>query len=239
MNDISANTEAQGRGLVLAPTASSVYEFGWKRMKQYFLDLFLIVLIVGAVLVPLGMINSLDGHATPGGVLLRVLSFGYWFLLFVPIDFGAAWIFLRSVRGEKFEVKDMFTTFEDNYVNVVLANLLQSAMIWFGLVLFVVPGIIIACRLAFVRYLVVDRKMDAVAAVKGSWEMTRGHAGSIFATGLLAFPILVVGAICFGVGIIPAVIWIRSAFASMYFAVSQGSAATTPETAAEGPAASA
>ena len=71
--------------------------------------------------------------------------------------------------------------------------------------------------------------MDAVAAVKESWEMTRGHSGFIFATGLLAFPILIAGALCFGVGIIPAVIWIRSAFASMYFAVSQGVTARSAE----------
>ena len=47
--------------------------------------------------------------------------------------------------------------------------------------------------------------------------------------GLLAFPILIAGALCFGVGIIPAVIWIRSAFASMYFAVSQGVTARSAE----------
>jgi hypothetical protein len=55
-------------------------------MKKYFLDLFLIILIVGAVLVPVGMIDSLDGHGTPGGVLLRIFSTAHWFLLFAPID---------------------------------------------------------------------------------------------------------------------------------------------------------
>jgi uncharacterized membrane protein len=217
-------TDPQAQALVLAPTASSAFGFGWRRMKQYFLDLFLIILIVGAVLVPLGMINSLDGHDTPGGVLLRIFSFAYWLLLFVPIDYGASWIFLRAVRGEKFEVKDMFSVFENDYLNVVLANLLQYSIIGFGLMLLVVPGIVFACRLAFVRYLVVDRKMDPVTAVKESWRMTRGHAGSIFLMGLLCVPIFIAGLICFGVGVVPAIIWITSAFAAMYFAVSQGEA---------------
>jgi uncharacterized membrane protein len=230
-------TDPQTQALVLAPTASSAFAFGWRRMKQYFLDLFLIILILGAVLVPVGMIGSLDGHDTPGGVLLRIFSSAYWLLLFVPIDYGASWIFLRAVRGEKFEVKDIFSVFESDYLNVVLSCLLQYAIIGFGIVLFVVPGIVFACRLAFVRYLVLDRKMDAVTAVKESWRMTRGHAGSIFLMGLLCVPIFVAGLVCFGVGVVPAIIWISSGFAAMYFAVSQSEA--SPAAAPPPPAADA
>jgi uncharacterized membrane protein len=227
-------TDPQAQVIVLAPAAGSAFNFGWRTLKKYLLDLFLIVLIVGVVLVPIGMIDSLDGHNTPGGVLLRIFAVAYWFLLFAPIDFGASWIFLKATRGEKFEVKDMFAVFEgeSSFLNIVLANLLQSAIIGIGLALFVVPGVIFACRLAFVRYLVVDRGMDAVTAVKESWRMTRGHGGEIFLMGILCFPIFVVGLVCLGVGVIPALIWIRSGFAAMYFAVSQGEAeqAAAPST---------
>ena len=222
MNETTAN--AQGKALVLAPTAGSAYGFGWRTMKKYFLDLFLIILILGAVLIPVGMIDSLDGNETPGGVLLRIFSIGYLLVLFAPITFGASWTFLRAIRGEKFDVKDTFSVFESDFLNTVLANLLQYAIIGIGMAFLVVPGVIFACRLAFVRYLVMDRKMDAVTAVKESWRMTRGHAGDIFVMGLYAFGILIAGAACFGVGIIPAVIWIRAAFAAMYYAVSQGEA---------------
>jgi uncharacterized membrane protein len=206
--------------VVLSPTAGSAYSFGWERMKKFFLDLFLITIIVGVVLTPIGMIQSLDGHETPGGILLRMFSFAYWLLLFAPITYGAALVFLKAVRNEQVEVKDMFSTFE-NFLNVVLAHLLVAAIIGIGIFLLVVPGIIFACRLAFVRYLVIDKKMEPVEAVKESWRMTRGHATSIFFMGLLAIAVAIVGLICFGVGIIPAVMWIRCAFASMYYAVSK------------------
>jgi len=49
--------------------------------------------------------------------------------------------------------------------------------------------------------------------------MTEGHALKIFLMGLLAIPISIAGLICLFVGVIPAVIWIRCAFASMYYAV--------------------
>jgi uncharacterized membrane protein len=206
--------------VILTPAPRSVYSYSWSRMKRHFLDLFLITIIVAAVLIPVGMIQSLDGHETPGGVLLRIFSFGYWFLLFSPIDFGAAWVFLKAMRNGELDVKDTFSTF-DNYLNVVLANLLVSAIIGIGLGLLVVPGVILACRLAFVRYLVMDKKMEPVEAVQESWRMTRGHSNSIFFSGLLALAILIAGLLCFGVGVIPAYMWVRSAFASMYFAVSE------------------
>jgi uncharacterized membrane protein len=212
------------------PTAGSCYGFGWRRMKKFFLDLFLIIIIVGVVLIPLGMIQSLDGHETAGGAVLRIFAFAYWLLLFAPIDYGSTFVFLKAVRNEPFEVKDMFLSFE-NYLNVVLANLLVSVIITLGLFILIVPGIIFACKLAFVKYLVLDRKMDPVEAVKTSWEMTRGHAVEIFLLGLLAIPLIIAGMICLFVGVIPAVIWISSAFASMYYAVSKAQMETAQETA--------
>jgi uncharacterized membrane protein len=219
--------------VILTPATGSVYGFSWSWMKKYFLDLFLITIIVGAVYIPFAMILSLDGHETPGGVLLRIFSFGYWFLLLAPINFGAAWVFLKAMRNGEFDVKDTFSTF-DNYLNVVLANLLVSAIIGIGLALLVVPGVILACRLAFVRYLVMDKKLEPVQAVEESWRMTRGHANSIFFMGLVALAIIIAGLICFGVGVIPAYMWVRCAFASMYFAVSEleKSRAPAPEAAA-------
>ena len=207
---------------LLTISVGSLYSFGWGRMKKFFLDLFLITLIVGVILAPLGMISSLDGRDTPGGVLLRIFALAYWLLLYAPIDFGSAFIFLKAVRGEAFEVKDMFSSFQ-NYLNVVLAKLLTGAIIGFGIILLVVPGIVFACRLAFVKYLVMDRNMDPVEAVKESWKMTRGYAWTIFGLGLLAIPIAIAGFICLFVGVFPAVIWIRCTFASMYFAAVQAS----------------
>ncbi len=206
--------------IVLTPTAGSVYSYGWGRIKKFFLDLFLIIIIVAAVYVPLGIIESLDGHDTPGGALLNIFSFAYFILLLFPLDLGASWVFLKGVRGEKIDVQDMFSVFE-NYINVVLAGLLTGAIIGIGLVFLLVPGIIFACRLAFVRYLVMDRKMEPVEAVKESWRMTKGHAGQIFLTGFLAFFVFIAGALCFGVGVIVSWMWVRCAFASMYYAVSE------------------
>jgi len=218
MDNKKENTTAPS--VVPQPSVGSVYSFGWDRFKKSFLDLFLITIIVGVVWIPFSVIRSLDGGETPGGAILNIFAMAYLLLLYNPIDYGSAFVFLKAVRGQQFEVKDMFSAFE-NYWNVVLASLLVYAIIAIGLVLLFVPGIIFACKLAFVKYLVMDRKMDPVEAVKESWNMTRGHAWKIFLMGLLAVPIGIAGLICMVVGLIPAIMWVRCAFASMYYAVSK------------------
>ena len=61
--------------------------------------------------------------------------------------------------------------------------------------------------------------MEVIEAVKESWLMTNGHAWKVFLIGLLGFFISIAGLICFGVGIIVAIMWITLAFASLYHAV--------------------
>jgi uncharacterized membrane protein len=216
----NTNEKVSGPVLVPEPYAGLAYSFGWNQMKKFFLDLFLITLIVGVVWIPYSMIQSLDGTGTPGGAMLQLFGFAYLLLLWPPFDYGAAFVFLKAARSEQFEVKDMFLTFE-NYLNVVLASLLHWAIVAIGVFLLIIPGIIFACKLAFVKYLVVDKKLDPVEAVKESWRMTKGHSGKIFLMGLLAIPIVIAGLLCFGIGVIPAIMWIRCAFASMYYAVSE------------------
>lgn len=215
--------------LVPEPFAGLAYSFGWDRMKKFFLDLFLITLIVGVVWIPYSIMQSLDGRHTPGGSILQIFGLAYLLLLVAPIDYGSAFVFLKAVRNEQFEVKDMFLVFEKNYINVVLANLLHWGIVSIGIFLLVIPGIVFACKLAFVKYLVLDRKLEPVEAVKESWRMTKGHAGKIFLMGVLAIPIVIAGLICLGVGVIPAIMWIRCAFATMYYAVSETEEEAVPD----------
>jgi hypothetical protein len=65
-----------------------------------------------------------------------------------------------------------------------------------------------------------DEKMEAVDAVRKSWNMTRGHTGTIFLMGVVSFFVGLGGLIFFIVGIFPAVIWVSLAFATIYLVVS-------------------
>ncbi len=205
-------------------TVCAAYGYGWKQFLKYFLELFLISIIVLLVQAPLGGLGAMtNGHGPAIMFLvffLQLFVLAYALLFLAPIDYGASYAFLKGVRNEKLEIRDMFSGFE-NYLNVVLANILASFLIGIGFFFLIVPGIIVACRLAFVRYLVIDRQLDPIDAIKASWRMTKGHGWKIFLMGLLAIPIAIAGLICLGIGIIFSVMWIRCAFATIYYSVSQ------------------
>ena len=194
----------------------SAYGNGWRQLWKSFLELFLIGIIGFVIGIPAGWGGWGQGAAAS---FLSVIGMAYTILIVWPVEYGVSFSYLKAARGDKLEIKNMFEAFQ-NYWNAVLAALLVGAIVIVGFILLIVPGIIFACKLAFTPYLVVDRKMAVIEAVKGSWSMTSGHAWKVFLIGLLAIPISIAGLICFGVGIILSIMWIRMALASLYHAVS-------------------
>ncbi|MCK5442231.1 MAG: hypothetical protein KAJ23_10095 [Maribacter sp.] len=200
-------------------TISGSYGYGWQQMWKQFLYLFLVLVIVGIAESPASIVRDSQTFDSPGMILLQILATAYWLLFFSVIKYGGDLMVLRAMRNEKIEISEMFDGFKKNYVNIILANLLTFAIIGFGFLFLIIPGIILACRLVFVSYLVMDKNMEPVAAVEKSWEMTKGHGWQIFGMALLAIPIVIGGLLCFIVGIVFAIIWISTAFASMYHAI--------------------
>ncbi|GAH46429.1 unnamed protein product, partial [marine sediment metagenome] len=205
--------------VLLLPGVVSSYKNGWRQLWKYFLVLLLIGIIFALISSVSAVFNVGQGAGAAGAAVLGILSLAYGILFTSPIGYGVSFAYLKAARGDTLDVKDMFEAFY-NYWNAVLASLLVGVIIGIGFVLLIVPGIIFACKLVFTPYLVVDRKMEVIEAVKESWRMTGGHAWKVFLIGLLAIPISIAGIICFGVGFIVAIMWISLAFASLYHAVS-------------------
>lgn len=205
----------------LQPTLGSSYGLSWEIMKKNFLELLLIIVIYIVASIPAGIGRAgaeISGMGA-GGVMMGLFSLVYGLFVVAPLSYGMAFVFLKVIRGEKFNVADMFDCYKSNYLNIVLASLLTGAIIVAGIIVFIIPGIIFACKLAFVPYLVMDKKLEVIEAVKTSWNMTRGHAWTIFFMALLAIPIAILGLLMLVVGIVPASIWIEGAFAALYHSV--------------------
>jgi len=179
------------------------------------LPLFLIVVILAFAQIPLRVFE--EGES---GAFAQIFQVAYWFFIVAAIDYGSSFVFLSAARDSEPDIKEIRVGFY-YYLNVITARLLVTAIVALGLFMVVVPGIIFACRLALVPYLVVDKGLDAIKAVETSWKMTRGHARTIFWMGLLILPIILAGLIAFGIGVIVSFMWIKSAFASLYVAIDQ------------------
>jgi uncharacterized membrane protein len=150
--------------------------------------------------------------------LASIFGLAYYFLFLPIITYAADLMFIQAVRSEKIEVETILVGFK-NYLNIVLAHLLTVAIIGLGVVAILLPGIIFACRLVFVSYLVMDKHLDPISAVEESWRMTRGHGWRIFWMAIVSFFIYLAGLIMLVVGIIPARIWVKASFATLYQSV--------------------
>lgn len=186
------------------PSASEAYAQAWDVLKRCFLELLLLAVVWALLSAPSGWFReSLVGTA-------------YHVLVLGPVGFGGMYAFLRAVRGGTPEINDLFVAFRGDYVQVVLASLLMGVLISIGFVLLVIPGFIAIVRLAWVPYLVTDEHLDAVGAVRESWERTRGHGWAIFGVFVLAIPIVLIGLVLLVVGVIPALMWVQLASAALY-----------------------
>jgi hypothetical protein len=212
----------------------------------YFAIRFVIGVIVG-VIFAVGWRDSIPssfdvfsafGATTTFAWHLQVVSSILDVFFFTPLLYGLLFLFLRAASGRRVDLPDLFLGFKRHYPQVLLASVLWWLI--FSLVPFVtnwIPGsldalattltvfwaivaIVLVCRLVFVPFLLIDKQLPATEAFATSWSWSRGHALENFLIFLLGIPIVIGGLIVFIVGVIPAIMWIVTAIASQYYAVS-------------------
>ncbi|HEX2969942.1 MAG TPA: hypothetical protein VHO46_12655 [Bacteroidales bacterium] len=226
----------------LRPTFGDSFGTGWRVMADNFLRLLLVVIILGILTAPFKFLDfkfnahDLDnmGDFFRGNDFSQMFAIGtlgvlaaffaliamLYALLIAPVfNYGGDMIFVQSVRKIKPDFEYLIKGFMENYFHIVLANLLVTALIVMGFFLLIIPGIILACRLVFVSYIIMDKKVDPIEAVEMSWRLTRGHGWRIFLMGIVSFFIILFGLLMLIVGIFPAIMWVASSFASLYESV--------------------
>ncbi len=231
----------------LVPGFGNSFGTGWKVMADNFLRLLLVVIIIAILVAPFKIFNfhfgPSDFHGSPWnwnwnddhnwnhffgmaslGIFAAFFAFVamlYAFLVAPVFKYGGDFIFVRAVRRLKPDFEYLVRGFMENYLHIILANLLVIALVVLGMFALIIPGIIIACRLVFVSYIVMDKKLDPIEAVELSWRLTKGHGWQIFFMGFVSIFIMIAGLILIIVGIFPALIWINSSFAALYESVLQ------------------
>jgi hypothetical protein len=229
----------------LRPSFGNSFGTGWSVMTDNFLRLFLVVIVLSIVAAPFKVFNwhfdLSDFHKFPFSdgfdfthnmksafaigslgifaVFFIFIGMLYAFLVAPVFEFGGDMIFVQAVRKIKPDFEYLIKGFMENYLSIVLANLLVFALVVLGLFALIIPGIIIGCRLVFVSYIIMDKKLDPIEAVEMSWRLTRGHGWKIFFMGFVSIFIVIFGLLMLIVGIFPAIIWISSSFAALYESV--------------------
>lgn len=82
------------------------------------------------------------------------------------------------------------------------AAILMLLAIVGGLILLIVPGIIVAIALTFTLYLVIDKGLGPVEAMKESWRLTKGRRWKLFGLSLAIVGINLLGMLALFVGLV-------------------------------------
>ena len=209
----------------LKPTVGASLSHAWKQMWNQMGILLALTILFGVISIPnMAMSWNMDVDSMDSMfpfLLLPVFLGSIVYSLFIlqPISYGYQYSTLKVARAERAEVADLFEGFK-NYGNVILSSLLTGFLVMLGFIFLIIPGIIAACKLAFVPLLVVDQKLSAMDAIKTSWEMTNGHGFTIFALGFVSIFVVIGGALFFLVGMVPAMLWAQTSFGTLYNTIS-------------------
>jgi hypothetical protein len=217
-------------GYVSDLTIGDTFGKGWQVAKGAFPLLIAMSIVAGLIQVPNQIISSIPNFMpmdttseiaarTTFSLFSSLFSIVYGLFLTGPIGISVGWAYLKEARGEGAEFSDMFAIFNRNYLNAVGAYFLMGLFIMLGALLFIIPGIYIAIRLAFVMFLVIDERMGAMEAIRASWEMTKGYAGTILGIGFLSLLITIGGLLALLIGVLLTGVWVAATTAVLYHTI--------------------
>ena len=121
---------------------------------------------------------------------------------------------LDITEGRKFDIAHAFGQLD--YGKVIITSVLVGVLTTIGLVLFVLPGILVAFFTTFALYFVVDNGTAPMESVKASFALVKDHLGDVFLLFLASIAAVIVGALACLVGLLVAVPVVTIAWAYAY-----------------------
>jgi uncharacterized membrane protein len=195
-----------------------VLGFGWRVMKGnigFFAVLILIAITISVVPEILRALAHVSPFSSPVvimfGFILHVVSQVVNFV----IGIGFVKVALSFCDQVKPTVATLFDVW-DCFWRYVGVSILYGLIVFAGMLLLIIPGIIWAVKFQYGFYFVVDKGLGPVAALKASSRTTQGIKFKLFGFGLLCGLINLLGLICLIVGMFATYPMVLVAMALVY-----------------------
>ena len=178
-------------------SAQACIRFGWETFKRrpwFLIGAFLLYMIV------LGLISAVASEIGKVGPAVNfVASFANWG---VQIIGGMGMIaFLLKAHDDIAHVALQDFWHPQPFLYYLGACILMFLAFLGGLILLIVPGIIFAIMFSFATYLVIDRGLSPMQAMRERKRITDGHKGTLFSLALLSVGVALLGLLCLIVGL--------------------------------------
>ena len=175
---------------------SESIKFGWQTFKLnigFFIKLALIVIAINIIL---GSTNNISKDNWFIAFIINIAAALVHFL----VDMGLIRIGLNFYDKKKSQLSDVFGPIH-LLLKYFLASFIQGLIILLGFILLIVPGIIFAIRLHFTSYLIIEKGLGPIEAIKTSWEMTKGKTINLLLFFLATIGLNLLGLLALVVGL--------------------------------------
>lgn len=174
----------------------SCIRYGWETFKKrpWFL--------IGAGLL-IALVNIIiSGPDDPQAWSLVTVALGILsYLVSTFVQLGATNLSLRAHDAvETASFKDLWRP--GDYLRYLGTVVISTVLVVAGFILLIVPGIVIALGIMLAQYLVVDKGMRPIAAIKESWRLTKGNKWRLFLLMLALLGLNILGLLALVVGLL-------------------------------------
>lgn len=216
-------------------SATECIKFGWETFKKrpwFFIGVFLLYFIVSEALTmlinPYGVVwPDLQNNIPADFSLPRVV------VTLVDMLIGAflmMLIMIFTIRAhddpETIKISDAWKP--EIFPQYVLVSFLTFVIIGLGFILLIIPGIFALVVLLFAPYIVLDKRMNAIAALKESMAITKGNWWNVLTLLLISFGVIILGVLALVVGLLVAIPVVYFATVHAYRVLSAKAEAIVP-----------
>jgi hypothetical protein len=157
------------------PGAFGIYKYSKHTVAQNLNTILVILLISLGINIFGSVLGGNDMNSLQYIISSLIVS-----LLSVVISIALIVVYIAGLKNEKVSISEALQGISTYIVNYIVASILIGIASLVSFILFVIPAFFVIPRLVFAPYLVIDKKMDALDAVKASWDMSKGHVAKIY-----------------------------------------------------------
>lgn len=186
-------------------TIKEAFGFGWQKTKKHFWYLALVLIGTGI------FFTILDALTKDRGFLPNVIAA----VIGISVELVLIKFTLKILSDEKLAKNDLIPSWRTLWTYVV-GGILYGLIVLGGLILLIVPGIMWALKYSQYAYLIVDKGMGPIEALKESGNITSGLKGRLLLMWLSIVGVIILGGLALVVGLLWAIPTAMIAWAYVY-----------------------
>ena len=182
---------------------SDLFSEAFNVYKKNWVKIFLLGVIFFIFAIAMASVDIIVVASSPFYFILKILVWLVWMYVWI----GITRYMLRLFDGVEVKLHEIFHGVDSikHFIFILLVLIITKLIILFGIILFIIPGIIASLGLIFAKYIIIENKGGHVGvfnAIKQSWKIAKGYKWRLFGLMIVLFWFNMAGILLLIVGLI-------------------------------------